>query len=337
MPEPLVYENLTGPQKAAVLVLALGEELGAKLLAALDLEEVKELSRTVSALGRVDAALVERVLGDFDRELGSDAGVSGGLEATEKLLARFLEKERVEAIMGQIRGPAGRTVWDKLGKVDEASLAGFLANEHPQTVALVLTRIEPAHAARVLAKLPDDLATEVVARMLRVDRVQSDVLADVERTLNAELVGNLCRPDRRDAYAAMAEIFNNFDRATETRLLARLEERDKEAAERVKALMFTFDDLTRLDSAGVQLLIRNAGNARIAMALKGASEQIKTLFFSNMSERAGKILREDMQAMGPVRLRDVEEAQQFLVNMAKELAAAGEIFLATGKEEQLVA
>lgn len=336
MPEPLLYENLTGPQRAAVLVLALGEEKGAKLLSGLDLEEVKELSRTISDLGRVDAALVDRVLEEFDRELGSNAGLSGGLEATEKLLASFLEKDRVEAIMSQIRGPAGRTVWDKLGKVDETSLAGFLANEHPQTAALVLTRVEPSHAARVLAKLPDDLATDVVTRMLRVDNVPSDVLADVERSLHAELLGNLCRPDRRDAYAAMAEIFNNFDRATETRLLARLEERDKESAERVKALMFTFDDLTRLDSAGIQLLIRNAGNARIAMALKGASEQIKSLFLSNMSERAAKILREDMQAMGPVRLRDVEQAQQFIVNMAKELAAAGEIFLATGKEEQLV-
>lgn len=336
MPDVTSHEALTGPEKAAVLLLALSEEHTGRVFAALELDEVKELSQTMSGLGRVDSAVVEQVLAEFGHRLASGSGVSGGLDATEKLLARFLEKERVEEIMEGLRGPAGRTVWEKLGSVGEGVLASYLRNEHPQTIAVVLSRIEPAHAARVLGSLPDDVAVEVIGRMLRLDVVQQDVLADVERTLRAEFMGNLARAHRRDNHEVMAEIFNHFDRATETRFMARLEERDKEGAERIKTLMFTFEDLARLDGSGIQILLRSAGNDRITVALKGAGEQIRNLFFSNMSERAAKILRDDMQAMGPVRLRDVEEAQQFLVNMAKELAAAGEIFLADGKDDQLV-
>jgi flagellar motor switch protein FliG len=336
MPELIGERVLSGPEKAAVLVLALGEAESTKLLTALEPREIKELSRTMARLGRIEAALVERVLAEFGERLVAPSGVTGGLETTEKLLARILEKDRVEAILEEIRGPAERTVWDGLGKVDDAALADYLRNEHPQTVAVVLSRLQPAQVARVLARLPDELAVDTITRMLRIEAVQPDVLADVERTLRTEFLADLGRTGRRDGHEALAEIFNNFDRATETRLMAALEERDKEAAERIRRLMFTFEDLTRLDGAGIQLLLRNAGNARIAVALKGASEQIKNLFFSNMSERAAKILREEMEAMGPIRLRDVEEAQQFLVNMAKELAAAGEIFLADGKEDQMV-
>jgi flagellar motor switch protein FliG len=251
-------------------------------------------------------------------------------------LLRVLDTERVEAIMQEIRGPAGRTVWDKLAHVNEAVLASYLKNEYPQTVAVVLSRIEPAHAAGVLANLPEEFGTEVVMRMLRMEVVQREIVADVERTLRMEFMSNLARTNRRDNLELMAEIFNYFDRATESRFITALEDRNKETADRIKALMFTFEDLTKLDPAGVQTLMRSAGNDRIAVALKGASEPLRELFFKNMSERAAKILRDDMQASGPIRLRDVEEAQQFLVNMAKELAASGEIFLSDGKDDELV-
>jgi flagellar motor switch protein FliG len=336
VPDVTSHESLSGPEKAAVLLLALSEEHTRQIFAALEIDEVKELSQTMSTLGRVDSRVVERVLEEFGQMMTTTGDVSGGLDATERLLARFLDKDRLEEIMDSLRGPTGKTVWDKLGNVNETVLASYLRNEYPQTIAVVLSRIEPAHAARVLSNLPEDLASEAIVRMLRLDVVQHEVLADVERTLRAEFMGNLARGQRRDTHEVMAEIFNHLDRATEARCMASLEERDKEAADRIKTLMFTFEDLARLDGSGVQLLLRNAGNDRIAVALKGASEKMRTLFFSNMSERAAKILRDDMQAMGPVRLRDVEEAQQFLVNMAKELAAAGEVFLADGKDDQLV-
>ena len=328
--------GLTGAEKASIMMLALSEAEVARLFGLLEHHEVMEISQTMSLLGRVEAAVVEALLLEFSERLARNGGVVGGFDATEKLLLRVLDPGRAEAIMQEIRGPAGRTVWDKLAHVNEAVLASYLKNEYPQTAAVVLTRIDPAHAARVLTHLPDEFATEVVVRMLRMEVVQSEIVADVERTLRAEFMSNLARSTRRDNHELMAEIFNYFDRTTEARFIAALEERNKETADRIKALMFTFEDLAKLEATGIQTLVRSAGNDRIAVALKGASESLRELFLKNMSERAAKILRDDMQAMGPVRLRDVEEAQQFLVNMAKELAASGEIVLADGKDDELV-
>ena len=329
-------DQLSGAEKASIMMLALSEADVARLLALLDHHEVMEISQTMAVLGRVESGIVEQLLVEFGQRLSGNGGVMGGFDATEKLLLKALDPGRAEAIMQEIRGPAGRTVWDKLAHVNETVLASYLKNEYPQTAAVVLTRIDPAHAARVLTHLPDDFATEVVIRMLRMEVVQREIVADVERTLRAEFMSNLARTNRRDNHELMAEIFNYFDRSTEARFITALEERNKETADRIRALMFTFEDLAKLDPSGIQTLMRSAGNDRITVALKGASEQLRDLFLKNMSERAAKILRDDMQAMGPVRLRDVEEAQQFLVNMAKELAASGEIVLADGKDDELV-
>ena len=336
MSEASAYDRLSGVEKASIMMLALTEAGAAKLFRLLDHQEVMEISQTMAVLGRVEATVVERLLVEFRERLSGGGGVTGGFEATEKLLLRVLDADRADAIMQEVRGPAGRTVWDKLAHFNEAVLASYLKIEYPQTVAVVLSRIEAAHAARVLANLPEDFGTEVVMRMLRMEVVQTEIVADVERTLRMEFMSNLARSHRRDNLELMAEIFNYFDRSTEARFLTALEDRNKETADRIKALMFTFEDLTKLDPAGIQTLMRSAGNDRIAVALKGASEPLRELFFKNMSERAAKILRDDMQASGPIRLRDVEEAQQFLVNMAKELAASGEIFLSDGKDDELV-
>ena len=239
--------------------------------------------------------------------------------------------------MDEIRGPAGRTMWDKLANVNEVVLANYLKNEYPQTVAVVLSKIKPDHASRVLASLPENFAMEVIMRMLRMEAVQKEVIDDVERTLRNEFMSNLARSQGRDAYEMMAEIFNNLDRSTEDRFIQMLEDRNRDAADRIKQLMFTFEDLAKIDSAGIQTLLRAVDKDKMSIALKGASETIRELFFGNMSERAAKILREDMEAMGPVRLRDVEEAQVEMVAVAKDLAAKGEITIAEGDgEDQLV-
>ena len=174
-------------------------------------------------------------------------------------------------------------------------------------------------------------------RMLRMESVQKEVLDDVERTLRNEFMSNLARTQRRDSHEMMAEIFNNLDRNTENRFMTLLEERNRDSAERIKALMFTFEDLQKLDPQGVQTLLRAVDKDKLGIALKGSSEQLRELFFNNMSERAAKILREDMAAMGPVRLRDVDEAQMEMVNLAKDLATKGEIVISEGKgEDELV-
>jgi flagellar motor switch protein FliG len=177
---------------------------------------------------------------------------------------------------------------------------------------------------------------EVVMRMLRMESIQRDVLDGVERTLRSEFMSNLARSTRRDAHEMMAEIFNNLDRAVEARFVASLEERNREAAERIKALMFTFDDLQRLTAPAMQVLLRSVDKEKLPLALKGASEKLRDMFFKSLSERAGKMLQEDMNALGPVKLRDVDEAQASIVLTAKELAQSGEIELTGGKDDEMI-
>jgi flagellar motor switch protein FliG len=244
---------------------------------------------------------------DFVSQMSSTGSLLGSYEATERLLAQIMDSDKVNSVMEEIRGPAGRTMWDKLANVNESVLANYLKNEYPQTVAVVLDKVKPDHAARVLSALPEDFALECVTRMLRMEPVQKDILEKIEKTLRTEFMSNLARTSKRDAHETMAEIFNNFDRKTEARFLTTLEERNREASERIKALMFVFEDLGKLDPGGVQTLIRTIEKDKLALALKGASDSIRDLFFSNMSERAAKIMREDMENMGPVRLKDVEQ------------------------------
>jgi flagellar motor switch protein FliG len=329
--------GLSGPEKAAIFMLALGDEQAMRLFAHMDDDEVREIAQTMANLGMISSNVVERLFHEFAEQMSSTGSLVGSLASTERLLMKVMGKEKVDSIMEEIRGPAGRTMWDKLGNVNESVLANYLKNEYPQTVAVVLSKIRPDHAARVLAQLPETFAMEVVMRMLRMESVQKDVLDDVERTLRNEFMSNLARTSRRDAHEMMAEIFNNLERSVESRFLTALEERNRDSAEKIKALMFTFDDLQKLDPSGIQLIIRSVDKARLPIALKGASDAVKELFFSNMSERAAKMLREDMASMGPVRLRDVEEAQQSMVVLAKDLAAKGEIVLADGRgEDELV-
>jgi flagellar motor switch protein FliG len=329
--------KLSGHQKAAVLMLSVGEENASKLFALMDEEEIRELSQTMANLGTIGSSAVEQLCVDFAEKLSTTGSLVGSFESTERLLLKVMDRNRVDRIMEEIRGPAGRTMWDKLGNVNEVVLANYLKNEYPQTVAVVLSKIRPEHAARVLANLPEAFAMEVIMRMLRMEAVQKEVLEDVEKTLRIEFMNNLARTSRRDSHDLLAEIFNNLDRSSETRLMAALEERNRESAEKVRALMFTFEDLTQLDPMGMQTLLRAAPKEKLPIALKGASDSLRDMFFSNMSERAAKLLKDDIASMGPVRLRDVDEAQMEIVAMAKDMAARGEIALSSKKgEDELV-
>jgi len=330
------FRGLTGPQKAAMLMLSVGEEQATKLFSLMDDDEIREVSQAMASLGRVNSEMVERLFAEFIDQISATGSLHGSIETAERLLAKVMPKDRVDGIMEDLRGPAGRTMWDKLGNVNEEVLANYLKNEYPQTIALVLSRVRADHAARVLELLPEDIAVEVMMRMLRMEMVQKEVLDSVEKTLRTEFMSNLARSNRRDAHEMMAEIFNNFDRENEQKFIAILEERNRDAAEKIKALMFTFDDLTKLDASGIQTLIRAIEKEKLAMALKGASEKMRDMFFANMSERAGKLLKEEMQAMGAVRLKDVDEAQMAMVNLAKELADKGEIVISDGADDQLV-
>ena len=318
--------RLTGPEKAAVILLALGEE-HAQVWKQLDEDEIKEISQAMASLGTVSSQAVEDLLVEFVSGVAGTGALMGSFEQTQKLLASIMPSEKVDQLMEEIRGPAGRTMWDKLGNVNEAVLANYLKNEYPQTVAVVLSKVKSEHAARVLAALPEDFALECVNRMLRMEPVQREILDKIEQTLRTEFMSNLARTSKRDSHEMMADIFNAFDRQTEARFITALEERNREAAERIRALMFVFEDLSKLDPGGVQTLLRAVDKDQLALAMKGASDTLREMFFSNMSERAAKIMREDMESMGPVRLKDVDQAQMAMVQVAKDLAAKGEIML----------
>ncbi|MDP9127716.1 MAG: flagellar motor switch protein FliG [Pseudomonadota bacterium] len=336
MPAVRVREDvrgLSGAEKAALFILSLGEEYASRVFTHMNDDEIKELSQVMANLGSVSSTLVEKLFIEFAEQMSSSGGASGTLESTERLLMKVLDKSRVSNIMEDIRGPAGRTMWDKLANVNESVLAAFLKNEYPQTVAVVVSKIKPDHASRVLSQLPESFALEVITRMLRMESVQKDVLDDIERTLRNEFMSNLARTNRRDPHEAMAEIFNNLDRASETKFMTALEERSRDSADKIKSLMFTFEDLGKLDGGAIQAILRVADKAKLPTALKGASEAIRDLIFANMSERAGKLLKEDIAGMGPVRLRDVEDSQSHLVQVAKDLASKGEIMIAKENEE----
>lgn len=328
---------LNGAERAAVLLLALGEVHGRFIWERLDEIEVRQISAAMAKLGAITPGMLEELLSEFVHKLTSKGALTGNVDATERLLVNFLPEDRVSLIMEEIRGPAGRNMWEKLSNVQENVLANYLKNEYPQTVAVVLSKIRSDHAARVLSILPEEFALEVVNRMLRMEAVQKEVLEKVEQTLRVEFMSNLSHTSRRDSHELMADIFNNFDRQTEARFLAALEEDSRESAEKIKTLMFTFDDLAKLDAASAQTLLRNVEKDKLAVALKGSGEAVREFFFGNMTARAAKMLRDDMDALGPVRLRDVDEIQSDMVNVAKDLAARGEIMITKNKgDDELV-
>jgi flagellar motor switch protein FliG len=329
------FTAMPGSEKAAVLLLALGDQ-SKTIWQKLDDDELREISQAMSTLGIVRADAVEFLIKDFVNRLSSAGAITGSYEQTQRLLTNFLPGDKVDALMEEIRGPAGRTMWEKLGNVNESVLANYLKNEYPQTVAVILSKIRSEHAARVLTALPSDFAIECIQRMLRMEPVQREILEKIESTLRNEFMTNLARTSKRDSHELMASIFNSFDRQTEGRFLAQLEERSKDSADRIRSLMFVFEDLAKLDPGGIQTLLRSVDKEKLALALKGANDEMRNLFMSNMSERAAKLMRDDMSAMGPVKLKDVETAQQEMVTVAKALADRGEILLSEGGQDELI-
>lgn len=325
--------DMTGPQRAAVILLVLGEDHGRPIWQEFDDEEIRIITRAMAELGTVDADEVERLMLDFVGKLSSAGAVTGSFDRTISLLEKILPQDQVALIMEEIRGPAGRNMWQKLGNIDAVVLANFLKNEYPQTIAVILSKIRPDHSANVLRNLPNDLSVDVVSRMLRMEAVQKEALDHIENTLRTEFVSTLTQTRRRDPHEMMAEIFNGFDRQTEMRFLSALDASNQDAAARIRALMFTFDDLGKLDPAGLQTLMRQVDKDTLARALKGANEDMRNFFFSAMSTRAAKNMQDDMQSLGPLRLKEVDEAQTKMVALTKELADKGEIVLSKGNSE----
>jgi flagellar motor switch protein FliG len=329
-------KSYSGLEKAAIIMLSASEENATQIFSLMTEEEIKEVSYAMSNLGSINAAMLDKLIGQFTYEISGDASFLGNLQTTEKLLEKVMGKDRSAALIDEIRGPQGKNTWEKLGGVSEEILAGYLRNEFPQTAALVLTKINSDHAARILSILPEKFSFEVMVRMLNMGAVKKEVLDRVEKILRGEFISSITKSQKYDRYELMAEIFNKLDRHNEERYMGLLEKQHPEYAEKIKDLMFTFDDLSNIDPKGIQVLLRAIDKSKLTIALKGASAKVKDLFLSNMSQRASKILLEEMESLGPIKVKDVDEAQFEIIAVAKEMIGKGEIEISEGGEEEYI-
>lgn len=320
-------DKLSGKDRAAILMLSLPEKITSEIFKFLELHEIREVSLAMLRAKQMDIDIIKAVSIMFVSQLSSAKGMIGSTEGIKRLLTKLLPKDQADTILEEVKGPAGRTVWDKLGNVNVESLASYLNNEYPQTIAVILSKIPSSSSAKVLARLEDKLSNDVINRMLDMDAVKKEVIDDIEKNLKLEFMSSLSRTYKQDSYSNIAEIFNAMDRTAETRLMKNLEKTNDARAKKIKNLMFTFEDLKKMDDQSLQTLIRSVDKNQLAISLKGVDDVIKDQFFACMTERAGKLMHDELEQLGPVRLKAVEEAQMHVISKAKELAEANALFL----------
>lgn len=329
--------KLTGAEKASILVLSLKPELVSTIFEKLEPFEIRDLTRHMSNLGRIDSETVEDLYVTFAENVTSAGSLSGNIDTTERLLRGVLDETETKRLIEEIRGPAGRTVWEKMANVNEEILAFYLQGEVPQLVAVVMTKLEPDYAARVLKLLPRKFAEDIILRMLTLEPLQPEIISDIECTLRNEFMSNVVKTGQGDAYERLANIFNALDRTSENEFFDALDKASPEDAEKVRELMFTFDDISRFDSKAIQTILSGIDRSKLPLALKGASEEMLSIFLDNMSVRAAKLMREDIESLGKVRLREVEDAQSTIVFYVKELLESGAIeMLSSDVEDEYI-
>ncbi|MEA2085281.1 MAG: flagellar motor switch protein FliG [Thermodesulfobacteriota bacterium] len=324
-------DNLTGPEKAAVFLLTLGEDFTSKVFQRLDEEELKVVGRQMSKMDRVDKEDITALLNEFKGDSGEADLFLSGDDMLENALKTALNSDKATAILDEIRSDWKLTLFQKARKLEPKVLVNFLRNEHPQTVALVLAVLEHSQAASVLAELKEETQVEVVMRMAELDKVSPEILVDVDRVLQEELLSvEGMEGQKLGGVEAVAEILNSADRALEASVLEGVEEQRESLAEEIRKLMFVFEDIVNVDDRGIMAILKEVSTDDLKLALRTASEELKELIFRNMSSRAVEMLKEDMEIMGPVRLKDVEAAQQPIIKIAKRLEQEGKIQLVSG-------
>lgn len=323
--------KLTGPEKAAVFLLSMGEDFTSQVLKELSEKEVRELGQVMSSMREVSSETVDDVLQEFRHRISSVT--AKGDRFIKSALSKIMGEKRADDILGELESPEKSKYFEKVRNLQPDVLATLLKNEHPQTTALVLSHLGHVQAAQVIAGLPEDLKAEVVLRIAESDAVPPGVLREVDRILQEQIatLGTFERENLGGAQA-VANILNRVDRATEDTILTKIEEVNPDLATEIRRLMFVFEDLIGVDDKGMQAILQEIRKEELVLALKTSSDSMKKKIFSNMSERAAEMIREDLEIMGPVRLRDVEAAQQAIAETAKRLEQQGKLVI-TGKEE----
>lgn len=335
MPE---REVLTGRKKAAILLIALGKEKASEIYKHLNEDEIEQLTLEIANLSKVDADVKNKVMEEFYQLCLARNYISeGGIEYAREILERAMGSQKALEIINKLTSSLQVRPFDFIRKAEPSQILNFIQNEHPQTIALVLAYLRPQQAAAIISALPQEKQVEVATRIALMDRTSPDVIKEVERVLEKKL-SSMLTADFTNAggIQALVDILLSVDRGTEKYIMENLELKDKELAEEIRKRMFVFEDIVTLDNRSIQRFLREVDNSDLALALKGASEEVKKVIFANMSKRLQEMIKEDMEYMGPVRLRDVENAQQKIVNIIRQLEEAGEIIISRGGGDEVI-
>lgn len=336
---PETAAELDGVTKAAILLLSLGPDQAAGVLKHLQPEQIEEVTRELAGLGIVQDRLKQDVVTEFyGVSLASATNAEGGLDYAKQILKNSLDSKTADRVLQQIQTQVQKTPFAFLQKAEAENLLTFIQDEHPQTIALIVCHLPHHKAAEILVGLPQQKQIEVIKRIANMEQTNPEVIREVERGLESRLATMLTQSmERAGGVPMVAEILNLADRTSEKAIMEGLEAEDPDLVEEIRRLMFVFEDVKMVDDKGIQAVLREVDNAELALALKTASQDLQNKIFGNMSERAAALVKEDMQFMGPVRVSDVEAAQQRIVDIVRRLEESGEIIIAgRGGQEELV-
>lgn len=331
-------KELTGRQKAAIFLVTIGSEVSAEIFKHLREDEIETLTFEIARLDSIDSQERDKVLMEFQElMMAQDFITTGGIDYARELLEKALGSQKAVDIINRLTSSLQVRPFDFIRRTDPTHLLNFIQQEHPQTIALILAYLEPQKASIILSSLPHEVQSDVAKRIATMDRTSPEVLREVERVLEKKL-STLSSEDYTSAggVESIVEILNLVDRSTEKSIIESLEEEDPELAEEIKKRMFVFEDIVMLDDRAIQKVLREVDTSELAKALKAVDSEVQDKIFRNMSKRAATLLREDMEYMGPIRMKDVEEAQQKIVSIIRKLEEQGEIVVARGTEDELV-
>lgn len=331
--------QLTGKQKAAILLITLGPEISSQVMKNLKDDEIEKLTLEIANQRKVTQELKDEIITEFyELCLARDYMSSGGLDYAKEVLEKALGAEKAVSIINRLTSSLQIRPFDAIRNTDPTQLLNFIQNEHPQTLALITAYLQPEKASMIISALPGDVQSDVVKRIATMDRTSPDVIRDVERILERKL-SSMVTQDFTTAGGldTVVELINRVDRTTERTIMENLEVQDPELAEEIKKRMFVFEDIILLDDRSLQMVLREIETKDLSLALKGVSDEVSNKVFKNMSKRASEMLREEIEFMGPVRIRDVEESQQKVVNVIRRLEDSGEIVISRGKGDEVIA
>lgn len=331
-------KGLTGKQKAAILLITLGTDASAEIYKHLTEEEIEKLTLAITTIKNVDSEKKEEIMEEFANMAMAQNYISqGGISYAKSVLEKALGHEEATNIINRLTASLQVRPFDFARKTDPNQILNFIQNEHPQTIALILSYLEPNQAAQILSNLPQDLQTEVAKRIATMDSTSPEIIYEIEEILKQKLSATFVHDyTKTGGIDAIVEVLNGVDRGTERSILESLELQDPELAEEIKKRMFVFEDIVTLDNRAIQLIIRDSDNKDLALAMKGSSDEVKEVILKNMSQRMRENMLEELDILGPVRLRDVEEAQTRIVSIIRRLEDAGEIIIARGGGDDLI-